>query len=95
MGGVQRCDVYVASVSQVDLAARMAITGELWRAGVRADLQYDDERSLDEVAAECHEQNTLSACRSFHWNQLISDQVSGHPSRQPSNAESPLDSQAH
>jgi translation initiation factor 2-alpha kinase 4 len=51
--------VYVASVSQVDLASRLSVIGELWRAGIRADLQYDDERTLEEVAAECLEQNTL------------------------------------
>ncbi|ORX40873.1 kinase-like domain-containing protein [Kockovaella imperatae] len=54
-----RCDVYLAAVTQVDLATRLSIIGELWRAGVRADLQYDDDRSLDEVATECYEQSTL------------------------------------
>ena len=54
-----RCDVYVASVSQVDLATRLSITGQLWRAGLKADLQYDDDRPLEEVLTECHEQNIL------------------------------------
>ena len=55
----QRCDVYVANTAQVDLASRLGIVGDLWRAGIRADLQYDDERSLEEVGVECVEQNTL------------------------------------
>jgi translation initiation factor 2-alpha kinase 4 len=49
----------VASGHQVDLAARLAIVGELWRNGIRADLQYDDERTLEEVTLECWEQNVL------------------------------------
>jgi translation initiation factor 2-alpha kinase 4 len=53
-----RCDVYVVA-SGLDLAGRMGITGELWRAGVRCDLQYDDGRSLIEVERECLDQNTL------------------------------------
>ena len=53
-----RCDVYVVA-SGLDLAGRMAITGELWRAGVRCDLQYDDGRTLIEVEKECMDQNTL------------------------------------
>jgi translation initiation factor 2-alpha kinase 4 len=55
----QRCDVYVVGVPGVDLAARLAVTGELWRAGIRADLQYDDERTMNEVERECLDQNTL------------------------------------
>jgi translation initiation factor 2-alpha kinase 4 len=31
----------------------------LWRAGIRADLQYDDERTMNEVERECLDQNTL------------------------------------
>ncbi|WVQ86282.1 hypothetical protein IAT38_008450 [Cryptococcus sp. DSM 104549] len=54
-----RCDVYVAAVAQVDLSTRLSVIGELWRAGIRADLQYDDERSLDEVTQECQDQNIL------------------------------------
>ncbi|KAL7420933.1 eukaryotic translation initiation factor 2-alpha kinase [Cryptotrichosporon argae] len=54
-----RCDVYVAANSQVDLAARMGVAGDLWRAGIRADLQYDDRRVLEEVNFECLEQNIL------------------------------------
>ncbi|OXG72558.1 eukaryotic translation initiation factor 2-alpha kinase [Cryptococcus neoformans Gb118] len=54
-----RCDVYVASFPQVDLAHRLQIIGELWRAGIRADFQYDDGRSLEEVAQECQDQNIL------------------------------------
>ena len=55
----QRCDVYVAAVAQVDLAARLSVIGELWRAGIRSDLQYDDDRALEEVLLECLEQSTL------------------------------------
>ncbi|EAL17471.1 hypothetical protein CNBM1630 [Cryptococcus deneoformans B-3501A] len=54
-----RCDVYVASFPQVDLAHRLQIIGELWRAGIRADFQYDDGRSLEEVTQECQDQNIL------------------------------------
>jgi translation initiation factor 2-alpha kinase 4 len=35
----KRCDVYVAAGAQVDLTTRLSIVGELWRAGIRADLQ--------------------------------------------------------
>lgn len=55
----QRCDVYVATFPGVDISARLALVGELWNAGVRADLQYDDGRSQDEVIEECKEQNIL------------------------------------
>jgi translation initiation factor 2-alpha kinase 4 len=51
--------VYVAAVSQVDLAVRLCLTGELWRAGIRADLQYDDGRGMDEITLESEDQNTL------------------------------------
>ncbi len=51
--------MYVAAVAQVDLAARLSVVGELWRAGIRADLQYDDDRALEEVLVECLEQSTL------------------------------------
>ncbi|RXK39365.1 PEK/GCN2 protein kinase [Tremella mesenterica] len=54
-----RCDVYVAATAQVDLTQRLSVVGELWRAGIRADLQYDDERSVEEVLTECVDQNTL------------------------------------
>jgi hypothetical protein len=47
------------NVHQVDLATRLAIVGELWRAGVRTDLQYDDERGFNDIVEECSEQNTL------------------------------------
>lgn len=55
----QRCDVYVATFPGVDIEARLALVGELWKAGIRADLQYDDGRSQDEVIEECKEQNIL------------------------------------
>ncbi|ODN77808.1 hypothetical protein L202_04931 [Cryptococcus amylolentus CBS 6039] len=54
-----RCDVYVAAFPQVDITVRLQVTGELWRAGIRADFQYDDDRSLDEVTQECQDQNIL------------------------------------
>ncbi|KAK8850742.1 hypothetical protein IAR55_004662 [Kwoniella newhampshirensis] len=54
-----RCDVYVAAFPQVDLSVRLSVIGELWRAGIRADLQYDDDRSLEEVTQECQDQNIL------------------------------------
>lgn len=68
----KRCDVYVAAVAQVDLAARLSVIGELWRAGIRADLQYDDERSLEEILIECLEQSTLYICLCNLVLQLIS-----------------------
>ncbi|OCF45594.1 PEK/GCN2 protein kinase [Kwoniella heveanensis CBS 569] len=54
-----RCDVYVAAFPQVDLSVRLSVIGELWRAGIKADLQYDDDRTIDEVAQECQDQNIL------------------------------------
>lgn len=53
-----RCDVYIVAAG-LDLAGRMGLTGELWRAGIGADMQYDDERSQIEVERECLDQNTL------------------------------------
>ncbi|KAI9637172.1 kinase-like domain-containing protein [Dioszegia hungarica] len=53
-----RCDVYVVAAG-LDLSGRMALTGELWRAGIGADMQYDDDRSQIEVERECLDQNTL------------------------------------
>lgn len=55
----QRCDVYVTATGQADLEVRLGIVGELWRAGVRADLQYDDGRPLEDVTQECLDQNIL------------------------------------
>lgn len=55
-----RCDVYVASFGPQQLKLRLDVCGELWRAGVSADLQYDDNRSLEEVVADCQSQNILS-----------------------------------
>lgn len=54
----QRCDVYVAAGVQVDLAVRLKIIAELWRNGISADLQYDDDRTLDDVTEECEDQST-------------------------------------
>lgn len=51
--------MYVATFPGVDIEARLALVGELWKAGIRADLQYDDGRSQDEVIEECKEQNIL------------------------------------
>ncbi len=33
--------------------------GQLWRAGIRADLQYDDGRTLQQVIEECNDQSIL------------------------------------
>lgn len=54
-----RCDVYIATTPHVDIDVRLKIAGELWRAGIRADLQYDDDRGLEEVLEDCKEQNIL------------------------------------
>lgn len=43
----------------MDLSTRLSIVGELWRAGIKADLQYDDERTIEMLELECIEQNTL------------------------------------
>jgi len=56
---LKRCDAYVANVSQVELKDRLSIVAELWRAGIKADLQYDDERTIETLETECLEQNTL------------------------------------
>ncbi|KAJ9116453.1 hypothetical protein QFC22_004895 [Naganishia vaughanmartiniae] len=63
-----RCDIYVATFdrerrdrdlvrAQLDL--RLELVGELWRAGLNADLQYDDDRGLDLVTKDCSDQNVL------------------------------------
>lgn len=38
----------------------MKMVAELWRNGISADLQYDDDRTLEDLAAECEEQSTPS-----------------------------------
>lgn len=54
----QRCDVYVAAGVQVDLSVRVKIIAELWRNGISADLQYDDDRTLEDLTEECEDQST-------------------------------------
>jgi translation initiation factor 2-alpha kinase 4 len=54
-----RCDVYVSSTSAVSIGDRLAMCGQLWRAGIRADLQYDDGRTLQQVIEECNDQSIL------------------------------------
>ncbi len=54
-----RCDVYVASFGEDQLQLRLEVVGELWRAGIAADLQYDDHRDMEEILADCHSQNIL------------------------------------
>lgn len=54
-----RCDVYVASFGADQLQLRLEVVGELWRAGIAADLQYDDNREIEEILADCHSQNIL------------------------------------
>ncbi|BEI98202.1 hypothetical protein CcaverHIS631_0305010 [Cutaneotrichosporon cavernicola] len=54
-----RCDVYVSSTSAVTIGERLAMCGQLWRAGIRADLQYDDGRTLQQVIEECMDQSIL------------------------------------
>lgn len=43
----------------MDIPDRLTLVSELWRAGIRADLQYDDGRGLQDVIDECLEQNVL------------------------------------
>jgi len=33
----------------VELKDRLSIVAELWRAGIKADLQYDDERTIENI----------------------------------------------
>lgn len=54
-----RCDVYIASFGPGQLDLRLELVGQLWRAGVNADLQYDDDRALDDVMKDCSDQNVL------------------------------------
>jgi translation initiation factor 2-alpha kinase 4 len=54
-----RCDVYVASFGPHQLNLRLDVCGELWRAGISADLQYDDDRTLEDVVLDCQAQNIL------------------------------------
>jgi translation initiation factor 2-alpha kinase 4 len=54
-----RCDVYVGTYPDVAISYRLQIVGELWRSGIRADLQYDDGRLEPELLNECKEQNIL------------------------------------
>lgn len=55
----------MAAGSQVDLDLRIKLIAELWRNGISADLQYDDERTLDDVTAECEDQSTPSVVPSI------------------------------
>jgi translation initiation factor 2-alpha kinase 4 len=59
-----RCDVYIASFGPGQLDLRLDVCGELWKAGISADLQYDDDRSLEEVVLDCQSQNVLYVCLS-------------------------------
>lgn len=54
-----RCDVYIGTFPHVDISYRLQLVGELWRAGIRADLQYDDGRTEAELLQECKDQNIL------------------------------------
>jgi translation initiation factor 2-alpha kinase 4 len=54
-----RCDVYVASYSSDQLDLRLDVIGDLWRAGIASDLQYDDNRNMEEITADCLDQNIL------------------------------------
>lgn len=63
-----RCDIYVATFDRerrdrdlvrAQLNMRLELVGELWRAGLNADLQYDDDRGLDLVTKDCSDQNVL------------------------------------
>lgn len=53
-----RCDAYVASFSvEEQFIQRIEIAGELWKAGIAADLQYEDFRPIEQVTADCQDQN--------------------------------------
>ena len=88
-----RCDVYVVASGSVDLAGRLAITSELWRAGIRCDLQYDDARTLVDVEKECQDQNTLFV---YYSEQQHSDfelipQLPGPPAKQQAICQDQID----
>jgi histidyl-tRNA synthetase len=60
----RRCDVYIGSFgtgSKGSMEDRVEIAGDLWGAGLRADLMYDDglDMALEEVTAECLAQGVL------------------------------------
>lgn len=57
----RRCDVYVGSFGDGLMEERVELVGELWSAGLRADLMYDDAVNigLEEAMAECLAQGIL------------------------------------
>lgn len=53
-----RCDAYVTSFAPAEhFEQRVEIAGELWKAGISADLHYEDTRTTEEVTADCQDQN--------------------------------------
>lgn len=53
-----RCDAYVTSFAPAEhFEQRVEIAGELWKAGISADLHYEDSRTTEEVTADCQDQN--------------------------------------
>lgn len=53
-----RCDAYVTSFAPAEhFEQRVEIAGELWKAGISADLHYQDTRTTEEVTADCQDQN--------------------------------------
>ncbi len=53
-----RCDVYVASFGIDQMSMRLEVVGELWKAQISADLQYDD-LPMENIMADCLQQNIL------------------------------------
>lgn len=53
---IRRCDVYVASFSQGLIENRLDVVKDLWRAGIKADVMYDDNflnLTLDQIVSAC------------------------------------------
>jgi hypothetical protein len=50
----------VASYGDDQLRLRLDVIGDLWKAGIASDLQYDDHRVMEEITADCLGQNILS-----------------------------------
>lgn len=56
---IRRCDVYVVSFTRGLIDHRLDVAKDLWKAGVRADVMYDDNfvnMSLDQIVNACRKE---------------------------------------
>lgn len=60
----KRCDVYVASIGKVLIQERLEIVKELWKHGIRAEFQYNDD---DYITPE----DLMSLCKKASINWII------------------------